>query len=182
LTNEIKSQDPKKHFTLLGYPEDLVNTIMSKIPTEKTIKTIITGLGIEINEPLDVLSSLVKSTYKIDLDVEENIRNVIVGIIRDQLSTKLSRNEVLELYMKFGVLSTFSARVMNILLPNLSDAEKTNLLDNNDRLINDPGRGLKAILARTGRGAYPQLAKALDNEEQIKDIIVSGESITTDGF
>jgi hypothetical protein len=26
LTNEIKSQDPKKHFTLLGYPEDLVNT------------------------------------------------------------------------------------------------------------------------------------------------------------
>ena len=49
-------------------------------------------------------------------------------------------------------------------------------------MINDPGRGLKAILARTGRGAYPQLAKAVDSEEQIKDIIVSGESITTEGF
>ena len=178
----LKDSDPYRHFIALGYPQDLANALVNSIETEKMIKSIVTGLGINTSNPSELLASLVKSTYKIDLDVEENIRNIIVGIIRDQLSTKLSREAILELYMKFGVLSTFSARILNILLPNLSDAEKTNLLDNNDKLINDPGRGLKAILARTGRGAYPQLAKAVDSEEQIKDIIVSGESITTDGF
>ena len=178
----MKDQDPYRHFIALGYPQDLATTLINSIETETTIKSIVTNLGINTSNPSDLLASLVKSTYKIDLDVEENIRNIIVGIIRDQLSTKLSRESVLDLYMKFGVLSTFSARILNILLPNLTDEEKTKLLDNNDKLINDPGRGLRAILARTGRGAYPQLAKAIDSEEQIKDIIASGESITTDGF
>jgi hypothetical protein len=84
--------------------------------------------------------------------------------------------------MKFGVLSTFSARILNVLIPNLTDEERTKLLDNNDRILNDPGKGLKSILARVGRGSYPQLAKAIDSEEQIKEIIANGESITTDGF
>ena len=178
----MKDQDPYRHFIALGYPQDLATALINSIETETTIKSIVTNLGINTSNPSDLLASLVKSTYKIDLDVEENIRNIIVGIIRDQLSTKLSRESVLDLYMKFGVLSTFSARILNILLPNLTDEEKTKLLDNNDKLINDPGRGLRAILARTGRGAYPQLAKAIDSEEQIKDIITSGESITTEGF
>jgi hypothetical protein len=178
----LKDQDPYRHFIALGYPQDLANALVNSIETETMIKSIVTGLGINTSNPSELLASLVKSTYKIDLDVEENIRNIIVGIIRDQLSTKLSREAVLELYMKFGVLSTFSARIMNILLPSLTDDEKTKLLDNNDKLINDPGRGLRAILARTGRGAYPQLAKAIDSEEQIKDIIASGESITSEGF
>ena len=155
---------------------------MSSMETEYTIKNIVADLGIDTSKPADLLSMLVKSTYKINLDVEENIRNIIVGIIRDQLSTKLSKSEVMELYMKFGVLSTFSAKILNVLVPNMTDEEKKKLLDNNDRMINDPGRGLKAILARMGRGAYPQLAKAVDTEEEIKDIISSGESITSVGF
>jgi len=177
-----KSTDPEKHFAGLGYPEDLITSVMSSMETEYTIKNIVADLGIDTSKPADLLSMLVKSTYKINLDVEENIRNIIVGIIRDQLSTKLSKSEVMELYMKFGVLSTFSAKILNVLVPNMTDEEKKKLLDNNDRMINDPGRGLKAILARMGRGAYPQLAKAVDTEEEIKDIISSGESITSVGF
>ena len=166
----------------MGYPEDLIGTVMKSLDTEYTIKNIVTGLGIDTANPADLLASLVKSTYKINLDVEENIRNIIVGIIRDQLSKKLSKDSVMDLYMKFGVLSTFSAKILNILIPNLTDEEKKKVLDNNDRIINDPGRGLRAILARTGRGAYPQLAAAIDSEEKIKDIIASGESITSEGF
>lgn len=178
----VKSKDPFEHFTKLGYPEDLVRSLINSMDTEYTIKNIVTDLGIDTSNPSELLFSLVKSTYRINLDIEDSIRNIIVGIIRDQLSTKISREDVLAIYMKFGVLSTFSARILNILLPNLSDAEKKQLLDNNDRIISDPGRGLRAILARTGRGAYPQLAKAVDSEEQIKDIINSGESITSEGF
>ena len=177
-----KSSDPAKHFIALGYSEDLVNTLISSMETEYTIKNIVTGLGIDTSNPSDLLASLVKSTYKINLDVEESIRNIIIGIVRDQLSKKLSKDAVMDLYMKFGVLSTFSAKILNVLLPNLSDEEKKKVLDNNDRIINDPGRGLRSILARVGRGAYPQLAAAIDSEEKIKDIIASGESITSEGF
>jgi hypothetical protein len=178
----VKSSDPRQHFIGLGYSQDLAEALVNSIETETLIKSIVTGLGINTSNPAELLGTLVKSTYKIDLDVEENIRNIIVGIIRDQISTKLSRETVLDQYMKFGVLSTFSARLLNVLISNLTDEEKTKLLNNNDRLINDPGKGLRGILARTGRGAYPQLAKAIDSEEQIKDIIASGESITTNGF
>jgi hypothetical protein len=174
----VKSSEPSQHFSSLGYSDDLTRSIISSIPMETTIKQIVTGLGINTSEPFDLLASLVKSTYKIDLDVEEEIRNVVIGILRDQLSKKLSKEKIIDLYMKFGVLSTFSARMINILIPDLNDEERRKILDNNDRLMNDPGRGLKAILARTGRSAYPQVTRAVDSEDQIKQIISSGESLT----
>lgn len=178
----IKSYNFAEHLKILGYPTELIDSVINSIQIEREIKTIVEQLGIDTSKPIDLLNSLVKSTYKINLDVEENIRNTIVGIVRDQLSKKLSKDEILDLYMKFGILSTFSARILNILLPTLSDEEKTKLLNTNDRIISDPGRGFKAIVARHGRGAYPQITRAIDSEEQIKDIITSGESITSEGF
>jgi len=177
-----KSSNFAEHLRILGYPDELISQVIKSLSIEREIKTIIEQLGIETAKPIDLLLSLVKSTYIIDMDVEENIRNVVVGIIRDQLSTKISREDILELYMKFGVLSTFSARVLNILLPNLTDDEMTKLLNRNDQLFNDPSRGFKLILAKNGRSMYPTVTKAVDNEEKIKDIIVSGESITSEGF
>ncbi len=177
-----KSGSPTEHFTLLGYPEELVKTIIGSIDKEQLIKNIVVDLGVDSSTPSELLTTLVKATYKMDLEVDESIRNIVVGIIRDQLAKKLSRENVLELYMKFGVLSPFSGRILNILVPDLKDEEKTRLLDNNDRLINDPTRGLKIILSRVGRSQYPQLTATIDNEEKIKDIIASGESITSEGF
>jgi hypothetical protein len=173
----IRSADPIQHFKGLGYPEDLVKSIVLSMEVEYTIKEIVNSLNINTANPQELLSSLVKSTYKIDLDVEDNIRNVIIRIIRDQLSRKLSRADILELYNKFGVLSTFSARILNILVPNLTDDERKKILDNNNRIINDPGKGLRAIIARIGRSTYPQLTKTIDQENEISEIILSGESI-----
>jgi hypothetical protein len=178
----IKSSNPREHFSALGYPEDLVNAIMLNIPQEKKIKNIVTTLGIDATDPSDLLITLVKSTYNLNLDTEPEIQNIIIGIIKNKLSNKLSREEVIRLYMKFGVLSTFSARILNSVLPNLTDEERTKLLEVTDKILNDPRVGFRAILSRSGRGEYPQLAKVLDSEEQIKDIIASGEAMTSDGF
>ena len=141
------------------------------------IKKIVTGLGINTSNPSELLNSLVKSTYKINLEVETTIRNVIVGIIRDQLAKKLTRQEILQLYNKFGVLSTFSARILNVILPDLTDSERDEVMNATDRIINDPDRGLKVILRRGGRAKYPLLAKAVDDEEKIKEVFLSGEGI-----
>jgi hypothetical protein len=176
----LKSSNPADHFTRLGYPEDLVKIVVDSIPKETLIKKIVTGLGIDTSNPAELLTSLVKSSYKINLDVETDIRNVIIGIIRDQLSKKLSRSNILEVFSKNGILSTFSARVLNVIIPDLTDSEKADLLNSNDKLLNDPTTGIKLIVASVGRARFPQLTTAIDSEEQIKNIITSGESISTE--
>jgi hypothetical protein len=172
-----KSSNLAEHLQILGYPSELIDQVIKSLSTERQIKTIVEQLGLETAKPIDLLSTIVKSTYRIDLDVEENIRTAIIGIIKGNLSKKLNREEILELYMKVGVISTFSARLLNILIPNLSNEEQVKLLNKNDQLINDPTRGFKYMLSNFGRSAYPQVAKAVDDEFKIKDIIISGESI-----
>lgn len=173
-----KSSDPAEHFTLLGYPQEIVKKIVDSLPTEQTIKKIVTGLGIDTSKPTELLLSLVKSTYKINLDVETEIRNVIIGIVRDQLTKKLSRSEILDFYLKFGTLSTFSARILNILIPDLTDQEKSMILDRLDDIINRPEKGIRAIINHNGRSAHPQLTRIVDDEEKIKTLVTSGESIS----
>lgn len=170
----IKSSDPYEHFTKLGYPEDLAKALVTSIPVENQIKEILTGLKIDLLDQGEVLISLVKTTYMIDLDAEKAIRNVIIGIIRDQLSKKLSRSTILELFLKYGVLSTFSARILNILIPDLADSEKTSLLNFNDQIFNE----MRTLLRQHGTKKFPSIPGKLKNAEQIKDIIISGESIT----
>lgn len=170
----IKSSDPYEHFTKLGYPEDLAKALVTSIPVENQIKEILTGLKIDLLDQGEVLISLVKTTYMIDLDAEKAIRNVIIGIIRDQLSKKLSRSTILELFLKYGVLSTFSARILNILIPDLADSEKTSLLNFNDQIFNE----MRTLLRQHGTKKFPSIPGKLKNTEQIKDIIISGESIT----
>lgn len=170
----IKSSDPYEHFTKLGYPEDLAKALVTSIPVENQIKEILTGLKIDLLDQGEVLISLVKTTYMIDLDAEKAIRNVIIGIIRDQLSKKLSRSTILELFLKYGVLSTFSARILNILIPDLTDSEKTSLLNFNDQIFNE----MRTLLRQHGTKKFPSIPGKLKNAEQIKDIIISGESIT----
>ena len=170
----IKSSDPYEHFTKLGYPEDLAKALVTSIPVENQIKEILTGLKIDLLDQGEVLISLVKTTYMIDLDAEKAIRNVIIGIIRDQLSKKLSRSTILELFLKYGVLSTFSARILNILIPDLADSEKTSLLNFNDQIFNE----MRTLLRQHGTKKFPSIPGKLKNAEKIKDIIISGESIT----
>ena len=169
-----KSNDPVQHFALLGYPNDLIQVIMKSMPTEIAIKRIITELKIETSDPLDLLLMLVKSSYDVDLDVAQNVQDVVISIIKDQLSKKLSRSAILELFYKYGVLSTFSARILNILIPDLTDSERTELLNANDKIFND----MRSIIRLNGPKLFPKIVDRLNHEEQIKNIINSGESIT----
>jgi len=175
-TNVKKDTDPASHFTKLGYPKDLVDIVVDTIPRETKIKTIVTGLDIDISTPINLLLTLVKSTYAVNLDVEEGIRKIILDIIKDHLSKKLSKEEVFDLFIKYGVLSTFSAKILNILIPSLSDNEKDELLKVTNKIINDPATGFRAIISRFGRSKYPQLTAILDAENEVKDIVLNGNS------
>jgi len=178
----VKSRNFAEHLRILGYPEELITATVESIPEERQIKNIVADLELESPNPTESLFKIIKSSYHTSIDKDPELLSIIVGIIRDQLAKRLSKQAILEGYMKFGVMSEFSARVLNVLIPNITDEEKTQLLNKNDQIINDPVRGFKAVIARNGRSMYPQITKAVDNEEKIKDIIASGESITSEGF
>ena len=179
----VKSRNFAEHLRILGYPEELIKETVDSVPREREIKTIVARLQLESDiKASEILFEIIKSSYKLNLEEDNEIRNVVVGITRDQIAKKISRKEVFDLYSKYGVLSTFSGRILNILIPDLTDEEKAILLNNNDKLVNDPAKGLKLIVSKAGRAKYPQLTSLIDNEEKIKDIISSGESITSEGF
>ena len=174
-TTIVKDSDPSTHFIKLGYPKDLVDAVVDTIPRETTIKNIVTGLKINSDSPINLLLTLVKSTYTVNLNVEAEVRKIILEIVKDQLSKKLSRGEVFDLFIKYGVLSTFSAKILNVLIPTLSDNEKDELLKVTNKIINDPVNGFRAIISRFGRSKYPQLTAILDAETEVKDIVLSGD-------
>jgi hypothetical protein len=170
-TSLVQSNNPEKHFRDLGYPDDLVKDVINSFSLEKTIKKFVVELEVDTASPEKLLSTVITGSYKLNLESQEETRNIMIRIIMDHIGPKVSRQDIMSVFMKFGVLSTFSARVLNLLIPDLSAEEKESLLKNNDRILNTPNTGLKEILLRKGRAAYPMVTAAVDDEEKIKDII-----------
>jgi hypothetical protein len=170
-TSLVQSNNPEKHFRDLGYPDDLVKAVINSFSLEKTIKKFVVELGVDTASAEKLLSTVITGSYKLNLESQDEIRNIMIRIIMDHIGPKVSRQDIMSVFMKFGVLSTFSARVLNLLILDISAEEKESLLKNNDRILNAPNTGLKEILLRKGRAAYPMVTAAVDDEEKIKDII-----------
>jgi hypothetical protein len=166
-----KTNDPEKHFSDLGYPDDLVKAIVDSFSREKTIKQLIVELGVDTASPEKLLSNVITGSYKLNLESHEEIRNIMIEIINDHIGPRVSKQDILAAFMKLGVLSAVSAEILNLLIPDLSAEERENLVKNNDRILNSPNTGLKAIFLRKGRDAYPMLTAAVDDEEKIKSIL-----------
>jgi hypothetical protein len=175
--NLLTTSDPADHLSKY-YPKELVEVVVSKIEREVKLKQFITNLGVDNAKAEQLLESVIKLSYQLDRESNEADRNVMVTIIKDHLLNKLSEQEIVSTYSKLGVLSEFSARVLNSLFPNLSKETKDKVIDATSRIMTQ----LKTILARTGRDYNPTLTNAVDHEDEIIEIIISGDSITDAGF
>lgn len=175
--NLLKNSDPRQHLSQF-YPKELVEAVVSKIDRETRLKQFISNLGVDTAKAAQLLESVIKLSYQLDRESNEADRNVMVTIIKDHLLNKLSEKEVVEIYSKIGVLSEFSARVLNSLFPNLSKETKDSIIDSTARIMTQ----LKTILARTGRDFNITLTNAVDHEDEIIELIINGDSITDAGF
>ena len=124
-----KSDDTAKNLTELGYPENVVRGIMAALPTEMLIKKVVYELGLDKGTASDVVVKIIKQGYLIDPFQNPASLEVILDIVRTRIKESLTRTEVTDLYKKYGVLSRFSAALLNELMPDITPQEKKEIYD-----------------------------------------------------
>jgi hypothetical protein len=123
------TDDVRKHFEKFGYPEAMVNTLVKIFPLEALIKKVVTSLNLDKNKPIDVLLDVIKSSYTINPDEDQDASRVVLNILMERIAPAVSEDELVNLYKRFGILSTFSAKLFNMLLPNLDAVKKAEVIE-----------------------------------------------------
>ena len=167
-----KSDDPKENLEKHGYPADLINAMIDSIDREKIIKPFVANTGgMDSTDPSASLTNIIKASYKVDIG--SSFESIMLKIIKNQILGKLSEDQITKVYSKTGVFTPFSARLLNTLIPNMSEYSQIQILEKNSSSINF----LKEVVNNLGPEYNIRVTSIVDNAEEIKDIINSGEPI-----
>jgi len=156
--NILKSKDPAKHLIALGYPEKLVSTVLQYFPTEVAIKKIISELRLDHSSPEEFLIAVIRNSYQIDMQNNLRIAETLLSLVKDKILDKVSRQQILNFYTKYGVMSRFAAQVLKELLGTLTKIELQSirsatikvfkLIHKANNLIEKPSTQIKIALAQ----------------------------------
>lgn len=158
-----KSDEPSENLRKLGYPEKLIRGVLAALPTEMLIKKVVYDLKLDKLEPDAVIINIIKQGYLIDPFQNQEALSVILEIVRTRIKSRLTRKQVTDLYTKFGVLSKFSATLLNELLPDLSPVEKKEIYDSTLSIFSE----IKSIAEVDPGLMSPQLKNVLDQEQAV---------------
>jgi hypothetical protein len=109
------SSDPAENFRKLGYPEDLIKTVVKVLPEEGLIKQAVYNLGIDSSTPEEVLFKVIQQSYDVTEFSPEN-KQILVDIVVDKIKSKLNIERVAAKYKEYGILSKFSAEIAKDIL------------------------------------------------------------------
>jgi len=160
------TDDMRKHFTKFGYPQAMIDTLVKIFPIEALIKRVVTELNLDKKKPIDVLLNVIKSSYTINPEDDQDASRVVLNILMERIAPEVTEEELVSLYKRFGILSTFSAKLFNMLLPNLDPAKREEVFKTVISIFDE----IKKI-ASTGAFKYPQLLNAIKSEGAIKQIL-----------
>jgi len=174
----IKSNDFRQHLLGLGYPEELATAVDSSIMREGLIKDIVTGFNMDASSPRDLLKTIVFASYdpRMNLEEDKSVIGPILEIIDERVSGNISPQETQSLFMEKGWLSPFSAKLFNLLFPDLSTDFRNRIVSRAKEIFGD----LEEILVYFGASKYPAVAGAVKRKQEILDILERGESIERD--
>jgi len=170
-----KTDDITKHFNQFGYPEKLIKTLITVFPIEAMIKKVITELNLDKKSPIQVLDSVIKASYKVNPEDDQESARVILNILMERIAPVVKEEEIIALYMKFGVMSIFSAKLFNMLLPNIDPQTRAEVIQNAKAILDE----IKGY-ASTGLFKYPQLLNAVKSEPKILELL--GESVVNEFY
>ena len=125
----MKSSDPAEHFTALGYPANVVDSIIKELPREMMVKKVIYDLKLDKTKPIDVLFNIIKQSYSIDPQTDPTTLDIILDIVRTRIKENLSKAEVIKMYSEYGVLSKFSAMLVKELLGDATSEDMKQIVD-----------------------------------------------------
>lgn len=170
----LKTSNWGNNLKQLGYPDELIESLTGSVVSEASIKPLVTGLGLNSSDLSTLLLTVIKASYSRDVESDPEIKKILSNIIKNQILNKLADDKIIEIYSKNGIFTPFSARVLNTLVPNISDSEKNQILEKNNMSINS----LKKIVDHLGPEYNIQATSIVNNAEEIKEIIISGDKIT----
>lgn len=165
-----KSSNLETHLLNNGYPDEVVDSIVSQMPGEILIKTALYKIGDSKTGLLEFIEKMIASTYRqtptrsknpviSKLNVDE-----IFEIMKPQIDKYLDENIVINLYKKYGILSLDSVRIFKLLLSNISEADKADIysvtVSNYARIHKSAKLNISVLM--------PQLTKILAEEDQVK--------------
>ena len=136
--NITKSTDPTQHFTKLGYPAELVESIVKPLPAECAVKQVLDA-GADAKSGKAIIDKIMTAGHSLQLSdpqMSQYAEQEIVSVIDQEMGQKIKMQDVIDSFKEFGVLSTFAAKLYNKLI-------KGSAVSEDDR---------KAILAKTERG------------------------------
>ena len=166
--NIKKSSNLETHLSQNGYPEQVVNSIISQIPSEILIKYALYSIGDSSVGLLTFIEKMITSTYK-----QPSTKTTVIGklnldeiieIIQPQITKYLDERKLVDLYKKYGILSLDSVKLFKLLLPNISEenmAEIYSITVGNYARIHKSAKLNISVL-------MPQLTKILDEEDRVR--------------
>jgi hypothetical protein len=154
------------HLNKFGYPDKMINTLLKVFPIEAMIKKVITELNLDKKSPIQVLESVIKASYKINPEDDQDSARVILNILMERIAPSVKEEDIVNLYMKFGVMSIFSAKLFNMLLPNIDPETRAKVIQNAKAILDE----IKGY-ASTGLFKYPQLLNAVKSEPKILELL-----------
>lgn len=107
-----KSSNLSEHLSQLGYPATLVNEVIDKIPEETEIKKAVYSLKIDTTlEPAKLLYDIMVQEYRKKISDDPVALKAILYIVKNRVQSKLTNDQILEFYTKYGVMSYLSALI-----------------------------------------------------------------------
>lgn len=158
-----KSDDPADHFTQLGYPPAVVDSIIKELPREMMIKKVVYDLKLDKNKPIEVLFNIIKQSYSIDPETDPVTLEIVLDIVRTRIKENLSKEEVIKMYSEYGVLSKFSAMLVKELLGDATSDDMKQIVDSTLKVfatVNQIAREDPSLL-------FPQVKNVLAQEKDV---------------
>ena len=166
--NIKKSSNLETHLSQNGYPEQVVNSIISQIPSEILIKYALYSIGDSSVGLLTFIEKMITSTYK-----QPSTKTTVIGklnldeiieIIQPQITKYLDERKLVDLYKKYGILSLDSVKLFKLLLPNISEENMAEIytvtVGNYARIHKSAKLNISVLM--------PQLTKILDEEDRVR--------------
>lgn len=166
--NIKKSSNLETHLLQNGYPEQVVNSIVSQMPSEILIKYALYSIGDSSVGLLTFIEKMITSTYK-----QPSTKTTVIGklnldeiieIIQPQITKYLDERKLVDLYKKYGILSLDSVKLFKLLLPNISEENKAEIytvtVGNYARIHKSAKLNISVLM--------PQLTKILAEEDGVR--------------
>lgn len=123
-TIKEQGQSVADHFSKLGYPDDLTKSILKEFESEVAIKKIVYELDLgKKATPEKIFLKINQATNSLPEIPNQKTMDSIFTIIRESIEGKISKDDLLSLYAKVGILNQVSAIIFNKMIGQFSPSE-----------------------------------------------------------